>query len=53
LTLDPRFLGSNPAEGDGFLKTIKICSIPSFGEEVKLLGPCHKILWHVKEPFRI
>jgi hypothetical protein len=28
------FAGSNPAEGDGFLRTIKIRSTPSFGGKV-------------------
>jgi hypothetical protein len=30
--LDPRFMGSKLAEGDGFLRLIIIQSIPSFGE---------------------
>jgi hypothetical protein len=33
LPLDPRFAGSNPAEGDRFLRVIKICSTPSFRRE--------------------
>jgi hypothetical protein len=37
-------------KGRGFKPTIKICSIPSFGWEVKLEAPCRKILRHVKEP---
>jgi hypothetical protein len=35
LPLDPRFTDSNPAEGGGFLKAIKIRSTLSFGGEVK------------------
>jgi hypothetical protein len=38
--------------GDGFLRAAKICSTPSFGGEVKPEAPCHKILQHVKEPYR-
>jgi hypothetical protein len=48
--LDPRFAGSNPAEDDGFLRVIKVCSMTSFGGEVKPLVPCFD-LWHVKEPY--
>jgi hypothetical protein len=36
--------------GDGFLRTIKIRSTPSFGWEVKPKVPCLKILGHVKDP---
>jgi hypothetical protein len=35
--MDPRFAGSNPAEEDGFLMAIKICTTNSFGGEVKPL----------------
>jgi hypothetical protein len=42
-------MGSNPAEGNGFLRAIKICSMPSFREKVNLSAPCCKILWHVKK----
>jgi hypothetical protein len=50
--LDSKFVGSNPAEDNGFLRAIKIYSIPSFGGEVKPEAPCRKILRHVKEPFK-
>jgi hypothetical protein len=46
-------MGSYPVEGNGFLRTIKISSIPSFGGEVKLSAPSHKILRHVKEPIKV
>jgi hypothetical protein len=49
--LDPKFAGSNPEEGDGFLRVIKIRRTPSFGGEIKPLAPCRKILPHVKKPF--
>jgi hypothetical protein len=42
LPLDPRFAGSNPAEDDGFLRAIKICSLTSLGGEEKLSVPCHR-----------
>jgi hypothetical protein len=51
--LNPRFTGSNLAQGYRLVRAIKICSMPSFGGEVKLSTQCHKILWHVKEPFEI
>jgi hypothetical protein len=51
LPLDPRFVGSNPAKNDGFLRTIKIRSTTSF-REVKPLVPCRKILRHVNEPYK-
>jgi hypothetical protein len=44
--------GSNPAEGDGFLRAIKIRSQTSFGREVKPSAPCRRILRHVKYPLR-
>jgi hypothetical protein len=37
--VDPRFVGSNPAEGDGFLMAIKIHNTPFFGGKVKLVAP--------------
>jgi hypothetical protein len=52
LPLDPRFVGSNPAESDGFLRTIKIRGTNSFGGEVKPSAPFRKILWYVKDPLR-
>jgi hypothetical protein len=52
LPLDPRFVGSNPAESDGFLRTIKIRGTNSFGGEVKPSAPFPKILWYVKDPLR-
>jgi hypothetical protein len=42
LPLDPRFTGSNPAEDNGFLRVIKICSMTSFGGEVKSSVPCRR-----------
>jgi hypothetical protein len=40
--LDPRFSGSIPTEGDGFLRVIKIRSTTSFGGEVKPSVPCRR-----------
>jgi hypothetical protein len=50
LPLDPRFMGTNSAEGDGFLMAIQIRSTTSFGWEVNPRAPCRKILRHVEEP---
>jgi hypothetical protein len=50
LPVDPRFVGSNPAEDDGFLRAIKVRST-SFGGEVKPSVTC-KILWYVKRPLQ-
>jgi hypothetical protein len=35
LTIGPKVRGVKPDRGDGFLRAIKICSTPSFVEEVK------------------
>jgi hypothetical protein len=43
----------HPAEGDGFLRAIKIRSTASFGGEVKPSALCHNILRHVKDPFKV
>lgn len=48
--MDIRFMGSNLAKSDRFLRAIKIHSKTSFGGEVKLLAPCCEILQHVKDP---
>jgi hypothetical protein len=40
LPLDSRFAESNPAEGDGFLRLIKIRSTPSIGGELRPEAPC-------------
>jgi hypothetical protein len=39
LAMYPRFVGSNPAENDGFLMAIKLHSTTSFGGESKAVGP--------------
>jgi hypothetical protein len=52
LPLYLRFAGSNLAKDDIFFRVIKICSMTSFGGEVKPLVPCHKILQRVKEPYK-
>jgi hypothetical protein len=44
LPQDPKFMGSNSAEDDGFLRAIKICSTTSFGGEVKPSVPCHRFM---------
>jgi hypothetical protein len=47
---DPRFTGSNPTKGDGFLRVVRIRSTTSVRGEVKPSAPCCKILQHVKDP---
>jgi hypothetical protein len=51
LATGPKRRRFKPGQGDGFLMEIKICSTPSFGREVNPEAPCHKILWHVEEPW--
>jgi hypothetical protein len=46
-------MGLNLAKGDGSLRVMKIRCMLSFGGEVNLSAPCHKMLWHVKEPFDV
>jgi hypothetical protein len=43
--------GFKPGRGT-FTRVKKICGMPSFGGEVKLSVPCHKILQHVKNPLK-
>jgi hypothetical protein len=42
------FAGSNPAEDDGILRTIKIRITNFFGGKVKKSAPCSKILQNAK-----
>jgi predicted nucleic acid-binding Zn ribbon protein len=42
-------VGKNPANDNGLLRAIKVCSTPSFRGEVKPSARCHEILWHVKK----
>jgi hypothetical protein len=49
LATEPKGCGFEPDQGNGFLRAITIRSTPSFGWEVKLEVPCHKILRHVKD----
>jgi hypothetical protein len=51
-------MGSNLAESNGFLRAIKIHSMPYFGGEVQLPAPCCKILlyfyfFYVKDSCRV
>jgi hypothetical protein len=50
LSLNSRFAGSNPAEGDEFLRAIKICSATSFGGEVKSLATCRRFYSILNNP---
>jgi hypothetical protein len=47
LPLGPRFAGSIAAEGNAFLRTTRIRSTPSFGEEVNSSATCHKISLYI------
>jgi hypothetical protein len=47
------FMGSNPDEGDGLSRVIKICRTTFFGGEVKPPAPCRKIFQHVQNPFKV
>jgi hypothetical protein len=44
LALDPKFVGTNPAKDDEFLRVMEICSTPSFGGEVKPPVPWHRFM---------
>jgi hypothetical protein len=48
-----KIVGFKPAESDGFLSAIKICSKLSFEAEVKPSAPCRKILLHIKNHFEV
>jgi hypothetical protein len=49
LAIGPKVREFKPGRGDGSLRVIKICSMPSFRGEVKLGTPCHEFLQHVKD----
>jgi hypothetical protein len=53
LAIEPNVHEFKLGRDEGFLRTIKIRSTPSFGGEVKPLAPCRKILRHVVEPFEV
>jgi hypothetical protein len=52
LAIGPKVCGFKPGWGDGFLRVIKIPSMPSFGGKVKQEALCHMILWNVKTTCR-
>jgi hypothetical protein len=52
LAIGPKVCGFTPRRGVGFLRAIKVHSMPSFGGEVKPPAPCRKILRHVKKSLR-
>jgi hypothetical protein len=53
LDIGPKVRGFKPERGNGFLKAIKICSMPPFGGEVKPSAPCRKILGHIRSHFQM
>jgi hypothetical protein len=50
LPLDPRFAGSNPTKDNGFLRAIKIHSIPFFRGEVKPSAHVVRLYGMLKNP---
>jgi hypothetical protein len=44
LVIRPKICGLKPGRDDAFLRVMKICSLPSFDGEVKLVAPYCKIL---------
>jgi hypothetical protein len=44
LIISPKVRGFKSGQGNGFLRAIRIRSIPSFGREVKSGAPCRKSL---------
>jgi hypothetical protein len=53
LAIGPKFHGFKPRRGDGFLMVIRIGSTSPFGGEVNPLAPCHNILQHAKELYKV
>jgi hypothetical protein len=51
LAVGPKVHRFKPGQLQWILRVIKIRSATSFGGEVKLAVPCHKILQHVKDPY--
>jgi hypothetical protein len=49
LAIGHKVHGFKPSQGDGFLRAIKICSTPSFREEVRPKAPHCNILLNLKE----
>jgi hypothetical protein len=48
LAIGPKVHKFKPGQSNGFLRAIKIHSLPSFEGELQPEAPCLKILWHVK-----
>jgi hypothetical protein len=48
LAFETKIRGFKPGRGDGFLRAIKINSMPFFGGELKPSFPSRKVLQHVK-----
>jgi hypothetical protein len=53
LAIGPKVRGFKPNHDDGFLRATKICNTPSFGGEVKPLGPGRKNLRYVRTHFEV
>jgi hypothetical protein len=53
LAIRPKVHMFKPSQSNGFLRAIEICSMPSFGGELKPEPLRCKILWHVKNHIEI
>jgi hypothetical protein len=52
LAIGPKVFRFKPGLEDGFLRMLNVHSMTSFRGEAKLLAPCYKFLWHIKNPLR-
>jgi hypothetical protein len=53
LAIGPKVCRFKPSQGNGFLRVIKVSSMPSFGDKVKLSASRHKISWNVNNHFKV
>jgi hypothetical protein len=51
LAIGPKVCGFKPGKGGGIFKGSRNHSRTYFRGEIKQVDPCHKILWHVKDPY--
>jgi hypothetical protein len=51
LVIGPKVRGFRPCWRQWIFSDVKIRSTTSFRGEVKLSVPCHKILWHIRDPY--
>jgi hypothetical protein len=53
VAIGPKVPRLKPSRGNGFLREIKICTMPSFRGEVKPEAPCCKILCYIKNHLHV